>query len=239
MLAIRPDKFTAKWEKIATSIPKPKSIIVISAHFETNGTFVTGNENQRTIYDFGGFPQELRDIKYEPPGSPELATKIMHLLKEEGAQITNSWGLDHGAWSVLKYFYPKADISVVALSVDSKKPPIYHYNIGRKLNSLRYEGVLIIGTGNIVHNLGYAQTNAEPPHDFALTFNDAITNLLLKNKYMEILSYENLHGAKLAADDHILLLFYILGAQDENEKIEIFNNEIVLRAVSMLGIIIK
>lgn len=239
MFAIQPNDFTKEWEIIGKKIQKPKCIIVISAHWIKNKTFVTVNERQKTIHDFYGFPKALFDVKYEPEGSQYYTERVKNILLQEGVEGSDSWGLDHGSWSVLKYLYPDANIPTIQLSIKKDQSSLYYYNIGKQLSVLRNEGVLFIGSGNIVHNLSYASTSEGAPYDFAVNFNNSITKLLNEEKIEEILSYQNIKDSDLATDEHFLPFLYILGMKNQTDKIKIFNNKISIKSVSMLSVSIE
>ncbi|CAF0815778.1 unnamed protein product [Brachionus calyciflorus] len=182
MNAIETNNFTESWIDVVQKFPKPKAILAISAHWETIGTCLTSNKIQRTIHDFGGFPRELFEVEYNPEGSESLVKRVQELIPS--AKADSSWGLDHGTWSILKHIYPKSDVPTIQLSIDRKISPQEHYNLAKKLNILRDEGVLIIGSGNIVHNLREIiwSDNAKP-HSWALQFNEAIKSAILSKDH--------------------------------------------------------
>jgi 4,5-DOPA dioxygenase extradiol len=153
MNAIEENEFVQGFRTVAREIPRPAAVLVISAHWETNGTYITAMDSPKTIHDFSGFPKELFEVQYPAPGSPELAKETKDLIKTTDAGLDDKWGLDHGAWSVVKHMYPKADIPVIELSLDYRQSPQFHFDLAKELAPLRHKGVLIIGSGNMVHNL--------------------------------------------------------------------------------------
>lgn len=235
MNAIEENHFTKTWAEIVKNIATPKAILVISAHWETDGTKITSNEKLKTIHDFYGFPQELFNVKYEPFGDLELAKKIQKLLPD--SQLDSSWGIDHAAWSVLLHTHPKANIPVLQLSIDKNKSPKQHYELAKKLQILRDE-ILIIGSGNIVHNLGLINWHAKESFSWAIKFNDEIKKAILENDHNKIIEFQKLAGANLAVTtaEHFIPLLYVLAGQKENEKTEIFCEEIELGSISMMGV---
>ncbi len=243
MNAIEDNKFTRRWKEIAKTLPKPEAILCISAHWETGGTFVTAMDWPRTIHDFGGFPRELYEIKYPAPGSPDLAGETKEILEKTDVGLDMSWGLDHGCWSVVKNFFPGADIPVVQLSLDYHKSPEYHYELAGELISLRNKGVLIIGSGNIVHNLGMvAWDKGEKPdfgYDWALKANETIKKLIISGDHRSLIDYHKL-GKELAlaipTPEHFLPLLYILALKDDNDKIEFFNDAPVMGSLTMTSL---
>ena len=218
MNALSDNAYTAAWRKIGDSLPRPKAVLSISAHWYVPFTGVTVNDAPRTIHDFGGFPKELFQVQYPAPGAPMLARRIQELLAPLDVKPDGSWGLDHGTWSVLCHVYPGADIPVIQLSIDETKPAAFHYDIGKKLSALRDEGVLIFGSGNLVHNLHtYAWGRHVPePYDWASRFESKVKDLIRANNCEPLANYETLGpDAELAVPtpEHYLPLLYVLGAR--------------------------
>lgn len=236
MNAIEDNKFSQKWREIAASIPKAKAILVISAHYETNGVKIACAENQKTIHDFYGFPDELFAVQYKAHGDFDLAHRIVEILGE--GEIDEKWGLDHGAWSILVHTHPQITIPVLQLSLDRKKSPQEHYNLAKKLAILRDEGVLIIGSGNIVHNLRLINWNGGA-YDWAKKFDDEVIKAILSGDDKNIINFNVLENVKLAVptDEHFLPLLYITALRRDEDKVEIFNNQIDLASISMSGIL--
>lgn len=237
MNAVEDNEFRRGWSEIAQKLQKPKSILCISAHWETAGAFVTAMETPATIHDFYGFPQKLFDVRYNAPGNHALANRINELT---GAELDYNWGLDHGAWSVLLPMYPNADIPVVQLSLDKTKTPSEHYNLAKKLASLRNEGVLIIGSGDIVHNLRMFSFRDETPYDWAVKFNDNIKEMISHGKHAGIIDYKALGeeaSRSVPTDEHFLPLLYILALQETGEDISFFNDK-VISSISMTSMVI-
>ena len=215
------NRYTEAWRRIGAAAPKPKAILAISAHWCTRGTAVTAMVKPKTIHDFGGFPQALHDIQYPAPGDPALAARIRDLLVPQQLVMDESRGLDHGTWSVLAHAYPDADIPVVQLSLDATKPARYHYELGQRLAPLRNEGVLIIGSGNVVHNLMLMQrVDAAPAYDWAIRFNDMVRDALALGNHRALIEYQ-LQGedARLSVPtaEHYLPLLYIAALQAGDE----------------------
>jgi len=223
--AIRNNAYTDGWAAIGSSLPQPKSILCVSAHWYFPATAVTGMTQPRTIHDFGGFPQELYQVEYPAPGSPELAQRVKALLAPVSVGIDEkSWGLDHGTWSVLCHVFPGADIPVVQLSIDETKPPGFHYEIAQGLAPLRDEGVLVIGSGNIVHNLHtYAWGRHEVgPFDWAVRFENLARDLLLSGNHTPLIDYEKLGRDALLSiptPDHYLPLLYVMALRRPDDKV--------------------
>ncbi len=240
MNAITENEFTAGFKQIATTITKPNAILCISAHWETKGTFVTAMEHPQTIHDFGGFPEALYQVQYPAPGQPQLAKQIQESIQETPIGLDEKWGLDHGAWSVIKHLYPHADVPVLQLSIDYTKPAIYHYELAKQLAFLRRKGVLIIGSGNIVHNLGQIAWNKMETDNFAFDWatetNEKIKQLVQQKIHKPLIEY-NQQGAafKLAipTPEHYLPLLYVLGLQEEKEDTFIFNDKAVAGSLTM------
>lgn len=243
MNAIEDNSLTKGWSKTANDLETPKAILCISAHWETKGTFVTMMDTPRTIHDFGGFPQELFDVQYPAPGSPELAGQLINDVKKTTVHEDHAWGLDHGTWSVLVKMYPNADIPVFQMSIDYTKPASYHYELAKELSNLRNKGVLIIGSGNIVHNLRYANlgSNAKP-YDWAIEFDEQAKLLIDAGDHHSLVHYEKLGKAaqlSIPTPEHYLPLLYILGLQEEHECVEFFNEEMAFGSGSMRSLLIK
>jgi 4,5-DOPA dioxygenase extradiol len=243
MNAIEDNEFVTGWRQIGSTIPKPNAILCISAHWETRGTFVTAMEKPRTIHDFGGFPSELFEVQYPAPGSTELAKETKALIKKTEVGLDEKWGLDHGCWSVVKHFYPNADIPVIQLSLDYLQSPQYHYDLSKDLSSLRSKGVLIIGSGNIVHNLGMISwENIEEPgygYDWAIEANEKMKKFILSDDHKSLINYKlqgKAFNLAIPTPDHFLPLLYTLALKEENEKIEIFNDKAVAGSLTMTSV---
>ncbi|RAK25216.1 4,5-DOPA dioxygenase extradiol [Flavobacterium aquaticum] len=243
MNAIEDNIFSKRWQQTGKEIPTPKAVVVVSAHWLTKGTMVTAMPNPKTIHDFGGFPQALFDVQYPAPGSPELATEIQKLITNPAVELDHDWGLDHGTWSVVKHMYPDADIPVLQLSIDYYKPAAYHYELAKQLLALRKKGVLIIGSGNMVHNLRMVAWDKlnEPEYgfDWALEMNDIFKNKISNGFHKELIQYEKLHKAATLAiptPDHYYPLLYILALQTDNDKVEFFNDKAVGGSLTMTSV---
>jgi len=241
MNAIQSNGYTESWRRFGQSIPRPKAILTISAHWFAPETAVSGSLFPETLHDFSGFPQELFEVSWPAPGSPELAEQVQKLLQPLDVRVDKQRGLDHGTWAVLCHVFPNADIPVVQLSIDESKPPEFHYEIGRLLQPLRDEGVLIVGSGNIVHNLrAYAWGNEKiPPFDWALRFESAARKLMLEGKDRELVAYRTLgEDARLSvpSPDHFLPLLYVLGLRREDEPVSFPVEGIEGGSLSMLSV---
>jgi 4,5-DOPA dioxygenase extradiol len=241
MNALEINDYTKGWARFGTDIPRPKAILAISAHWFAPRTSVSVTEAPRTIHDFGGFPQELYQVSYPAPGDPELARRVQDLLMPTTAARAVQWGLDHGTWSVLCHVYPKADVPVIQLSIDETQPPEYHYQIGKRLAPLRDENVLIMGSGNVVHNLNAYSWNRfdVKPYDWAARFENKIRALLLDAKDDLLINYEELgRDALLSAPspDHYLPLLYVIALRRKGEKVSFPVEGIEGGAVSMLAV---
>lgn len=241
--AIEDNEFSQRWQKMGKEIPQPKAVVVISAHWLTKGTFVTAMSQPKTIHDFGGFPQVLFDIQYPAPGNPELATEIQKMIVNPAVELDHDWGLDHGTWSVVKHMYPNADIPVLQLSIDYHKPAQYHYELAKQLLNLRKKGVLIIGSGNMVHNLrmvAWDKMNVDNyGYDWALEMNDIFKSKISNKDHQALFNYERLNSAaKLAipTPDHYFPLIYSLALQTDNDKIEFFNDKAVGGSLTMTSV---
>lgn len=239
MNAIENNQFTKNWKDIANKIEKPKAILSISAHWFINETKILNSENPRTIYDMYGFPEELYKIKYNSKGSPEFAIETKKLI-QSATEFDDKWGYDHGTWSLLHIMYPKADIPVYQLSVNKLLSPLEHFNIGTQLKELRKKGILIMGSGNIVHNLSKVNFNKQNGYDWAYKFDNYIKEEVIQRNFNEILNYKSHEFANFAvpSPDHFYPLLYILGASEKDDNIEIFNDECVLGSLSMTSYLI-
>ena len=246
MNAIRENQFVNGFRNVAKTIPTPNAILCISAHWFIKGTKVTAMEQPKTIHDFGGFPKELYEVQYPAKGSPTLARETKELLNPVIVELDEKWGLDHGAWSVIKHLYPNADVPVVQLSIDYTKPTAYHFELAKQLSSLREKGILIIGSGNIVHNLKLVDfQNFDKEnfgYDWAIEAKESINKLLLDRNYHSLLNYEKLGKAfqlAIPTPDHYLPLIYILGLMEKEEKISLFNDKLVAGSLSMTSLKIE
>ena len=241
MNALLDNEYTRRWNAIGRSLPRPKGILSISAHWYVPGTGVTVNTAPRTIHDFGGFPQELYQVKYPAPGDPDLARRVAHLLAPLEVMLDTSWGLDHGTWSVLKHVFPTADIPVVQLSIDETRPPEWHFEIARRLAPLREEGVLIAGSGNLVHNLHTYAWGREvrEPYDWAQRFEEQARQMLKAGENLPLVDYEKLgRDAMLSipTPDHYLPLLYVLGTRQQGEPAAFPVEGVDGGSVSMLSV---
>jgi 4,5-DOPA dioxygenase extradiol len=241
MNALSKNVYTDGWVSVGRSIPRPKAVLVVSAHWYIPACAVTANLVNRTIHDFGGFPKELYQVKYPAPGSPELARHVGDLLAPGSVKLDGSWGLDHGTWAVLTHVFPNADIPVVQLSMDQTQPPMLHYQMGKRLTSLREEGVLVIGSGNVVHNLStYAWgSRAVHPFDWAMRFEENVRELLLTGDDASLVAYESLgRDAMLSVPtpEHYLPLLYVLGLRKKADRISFPVQGVDGGSISMLAI---
>lgn len=243
MNIILDNDYTKALNKISSKFEKPKAILVISAHWKTKGSFINISDSPKQIYDFYGFPEELYNIKYDVLGSKEPALKVLSELKDMKVMSTESWGLDHGAWGILKHIYNEQDIPVFQLSLNGAKDEKYHYELGKRLSKLREEGILIIGSGNIVHSFRYMKDdiNISPP-DFAVEFEKYVKNSLLNENHENLINYKKLGTPALKSvptDEHYLPLLYIAGAKKSEDKItfiyEGFQNASMAMTSFMIG----
>lgn len=243
MNVIEENPFATGWEQLGKSIPRPRAIVSISAHWETVGTHVTVMDNPRTIHDFGNFPQALFDIQYPAKGDPDLAARIQSIVKQTEVILDYQWGLDHGTWGVLTRMYPDASIPVLQLSLDKKLTPKDHYEVGKELKLLRDDGVLILGSGNIVHNLGQISFDPmEEPVAWAVEFDERIKQFLIKGNHQAILDFESLGEiARMSAPtpEHLLPLIYIIALQDKEERVTFPVEGIVAKSISMRAVMIS
>ncbi|RKO69325.1 4,5-DOPA dioxygenase extradiol [Sphingobacterium puteale] len=243
MNAIEDNEFVQGFRKIGQTFEKPKAILVISAHWETRGTFVTAMEHPATIHDFGGFPQALFDVQYPAPGSPSLAHETKRIVTKTEVHLDDKWGLDHGSWSVVKHLYPNADVPIIQLSIDYTQPAAYHYEIAQQLAELRKKGVLIIGSGNMVHNLrmvawdklnttGYA-------YEWATIANDKMKKFILDGNHQALIEFRQ-QGKEfdlaIPTPEHYLPLIYSLALQEKNEDLFLFNDNSVAGSLTMTSL---
>lgn len=224
MMTLTRNKYTTAWSKIGQTIPRPKEILCISAHWYISGPAVLIATAPPTIHDFGGFPKALFDIEYPAHGSPALARRVQQLLAPIKVDLSERWGYDHGTWSVLRHVYPHADVPLVQLSIDGTKPPEYHFEVGKRLATLRDDGVMIVGSGNLVHNLPLYVRNdpSVKPFDWAVAFDARARDLMLSKEYESLQRYDKLgREAQLSipTPDHYLPLLYVLGAVEKKEPI--------------------
>lgn len=240
MNAIEDNEFSQRWAKMGQEIPQPTTVVCISAHWLTKGTYITAMEQPTTIHDFGGFPKALFDVQYPAPGHPELANEVTQLSTTNKIQLDHEWGLDHGTWSVLKQMYPKANIPVLQLSIDYNRPAAYHFALAKELASLRNKGVLLIGSGNMVHNLSMVAWNKinEPEYgfDWAHEINTLFKQHISSRNFNPLLNYESLGAAaKLAipTPDHYYPMIYSLGLIDSKDDISFFNDKAVGGSLTM------
>jgi|SRR3989339_87561 len=243
MNGIEINEFSNTWKQLGKEIATPRAVLCISAHWLTKGTHITAMENPRTIHDFGGFPETLYQVQYPAPGNPSLASEIQKLLKTVPTGLDHDWGLDHGCWTVVRNMFPDAHIPVLQLSIDFHKPTNYHYQLAKELNNLRTKGVLIIGSGNIVHNLGKIAWDkfSVPDYgfDWAIEFNETVKKNITEKKHSNLIGYQNLGVAsKLAVPtpDHYLPLLYALALQENNEQVSFFNDNYIAGSLSMTSI---
>jgi 4,5-DOPA dioxygenase extradiol len=242
MNGIEDNEFSQRWSQMAKEIPTPTAVLVVSAHWFSKGTRITAMDFPETIHDFGGFPQALFNVQYNAPGNPALAMETTSLIHSAHVELDHDWGLDHGAWTVVRHMYPEAKIPVLQLSIDYRQPPQYHYDLAKELYGLRKKGVLIIGSGNMVHNLrmvSWGKMNENYGYDWALQMNDTFKKLILDGDYKPLINYENLGAeAKLAipTPEHYLPLLYSLGLKGSNDQISFFNDKAVAGSLTMTSV---
>lgn len=240
MNAIQDNEFVRGWKTIGKTLPKPTAVLCISAHWETKGTLVTAMEKPKTIHDFGGFPDELFAVQYPAPGSPSLAAETKKIITKTQVGLDENWGLDHGCWSVVKNLYPNADVPVIQMSLDYTQGPQYHYELAREISSLRSKGVLIVGSGNMVHNLGIIDwRNPDSGYDWAIESNASLKKMISENDHNKIINYKSL-GKSMALSvptpEHFIPLIYTLGLKDKNEAVSFFNDKTVMGSISMTSL---
>ena len=243
MNAIEENEFVNGFRNSIVNIPKPKAILCVSAHWETKGTYVTNTATPQTIHDFGGFPQALFDVQYPAAGSPSTAKEIKELITKTQIGLDDKWGLDHGAWSVIKHLYPNADVPVLQLSIDYTQPAQYHYDLAKQLSSLRNKGILIIGSGNMVHNLGkvaWDKMNADNyAYDWALEASTKMKDWITTGNHKELINFKNQGKAfdlAIPTPEHYLPLLYVLALKTEKETISLFNDKAVAGSLTMTSV---
>jgi len=240
MNAIEDNDWRRSWQALGQRLPRPEAILCVSAHWETQGVYVSSAERPDTIHDFHGFPRALFDVRYPAPGSPALAHRVAELVQEPRVHLDSHRGLDHGAWSVLRPMFPEADIPVVQLSLSSLQPGAWHYDLAKQLAPLRDEGVLVVGTGNIVHNLRLWRQKQTEALDWAQRFDEDIADRIAEGHHEGMLGYETLGPDALLAiptPEHYLPLLYVLALQRDGESVEFFN-EVVTSSISMRSVLI-
>jgi 4,5-DOPA dioxygenase extradiol len=238
MNAIEDNEFARGWQQLGKELPRPSAIICISAHWETRGVRVTAMDNPRTIHDFWGFPDVLYKKKYRAPGSPALARHVQATIGASKVILDADWGLDHGAWSVLSRMYPAADIPVIQIGMDHDLAGKQHHEIGKKLSILRDQGVLIVGSGNLVHNLGMMEFS-ERGYEWAIEFDAIVKHLIESGNDDALIKYETLPRSHLPipTPEHWLPLLYVLGARDHGEPLRFITEKVTYGAISMRGAI--
>ena len=240
MNAIEENEFVDGFRNIGKTFQKPKAILVISAHWETRGTFVTAMDNPPTIHDFGGFPQALFDVQYPAPGSPELAQETKRIITKTDVLLDDKWGLDHGAWSVVKHLYPDAEVPVIQMSIDYTQPASYHYELAQELASLRHKGVLIIGSGNMVHNLRMVAwdklNEAGFAWDWAQEAKEKMKNYILEGNHKALIDFRNQGKAfdlAIPTPEHYLPMIYSLALKDRQDDLLLFNDNSIGGSLAM------
>jgi 4,5-DOPA dioxygenase extradiol len=243
MNAIEENEFVAGFRKVGGEISRPAAVLVISAHWETKGTFVTAMESPRTIHDFGGFPKALFDVRYPAPGNPGLAKEIKSLVKKTEVGLDEKWGLDHGAWSVIKHMYPDADVPVIQMSLDYRQPAQWHYDLAKELAALRRKGVLIVGSGNMVHNLGKVAwdrlNEAGFGFDWAIEANEKMKSGIQSGNHEPLINFRSQGKAfdlAIPTPEHYLPLLYALALQEKDEETSLFNDRAVAGALTMTSV---
>ncbi|HTJ52235.1 MAG TPA: 4,5-DOPA dioxygenase extradiol, partial [Cyclobacteriaceae bacterium] len=230
-------EFSQRWKEMGKNLPTPKAVLVVSAHWFTKGTFITAMETPKTIHDFYGFPKALFDVQYPAPGNPALATETASLIHKTKVGLDHEWGLDHGTWSVVKNMFPQANIPVLQLSIDYTQKPQYHYELAAEIAALRKKGVLIIGSGNMVHNLGIMDwKRPDDGYDWANEINTKFKHLISTGDHRSLINYEQLGSAaklSIPTPEHYLPMLYILGLKEEKENISFFNDKTMMGSISM------
>lgn len=238
MNGIRDNIYSNAWKDLGQKLEVPKAVICISAHWLTKGTFVTALEEQPTVHTFNNFPHELFEVRYPAKGNPGLAKEIQKLISTTNVGLSHDWGIDHGAWIVLRRLFPEANVPVIQLSVDYSQPAEYHYRLGKQLSSLRRKGVLIVGSGNIIHNL-YTTKSDSKPYDWALEAREKFNAYITDANHQPLLKYQGLGSwatNAIPTPDHYFPLLYILGLQEADERVSFFNDDILSGSLSMTSL---
>jgi 4,5-DOPA dioxygenase extradiol len=243
MNAIEENEFVQGFRNIAHKIPKPQAILCISAHWETKGTYVTAMKNPRTIHDFGGFPPQLYAVQYPASGSPELAQETQSIIQSTQVGLDEQWGLDHGAWSVIKHLYPNAEVPIIQMSLDYTQSPRYHYELGQEIAKLRKKGILIVGSGNMVHNLRMIDWKNLNKADYAYEWADEarskMKDFILNDNFQALINYSSQGKAfqlAIPSPEHYLPLLYTLGLKNKNDSVELFNDKAVAGSLTMTSV---
>lgn len=246
MNAIEENEFVRGFRETGKSVPKPQAILCVSAHWETRGTYVTAMEKPATIHDFGGFPKELYEVQYPAKGSPELANQTKELIKKTEVGLDDKWGLDHGCWSVVKHLYPDADVPVIQMSLDHFQTPQYHFELAKELAALRDKGVLIIGSGNMVHNLrmvAWDKLNTDSyGYDWALEAREKMNKYILNGDHQQLINYSSQgrpFELAIPTPEHYIPLLYVMALKDEKDKVTLFNDKPVGGSLTMTSVKIE
>ncbi len=243
MNALEENEFVRGWREIGKTLPKPNAVLCVSAHWVTRGTLVTAMKKPDTIHDFGGFPRELFEVQYPAPGSPELAEETKNIITKADIRLDEKWGLDHGAWSVIKHLYPEADVPVVEMSLDYYQSPQFHYDLAKELAPLRKKGVLIIGSGNMVHNLSMVDwdklNTSDFGYDWAIEASEKMRKFILSNDHQQMINYKSQSSAynlAIPTPEHYLPLLYALALKEKDEKVSLFNDKAVGGSLTMTSV---
>ena len=243
MNTLESNRYTEVWRRLGRALPRPRAILAVSAHWYTGGVGVTAMAEPRTIHDFGGFPQALFDVQYPAPGDPALAAWLRDLLQPLPVALDHDWGLDHGTWSVLAHLFPEANIPVLQLSIDATQPAQFHYDLAHKLALLRDAGVLILGSGNVVHNLGVLRGGPRAPaYHWAETFNQQVREHVVQRRHQPLIDYAGFGEAaqlSIPTPEHYLPLLYVLGLQRHDDVVSIPTDGIELGSISMLSVVLS
>jgi 4,5-DOPA dioxygenase extradiol len=243
MNGIEDTEFSRRWTRLATEIPKPKAVLVVSAHWFTKGTKITAMDVPKTIHDFYGFPKPLFDVQYPAPGSPALARETIGLIHSAGVEADHDWGLDHGAWTIIRHMYPDADIPVLQLSIDYTKPAQYHFELAKEIFELRKKGVLVMGSGNMVHNLRLAAwdklNDEQYGYDWALEMNENFKQLISSGDHRPLINYESIGKEAMLAiptPEHYFPLLYTLALKTDKDPVTFFNDKTIAGSLSMTSV---